>query len=881
MSTITVIVNGTVYCPDQNINGQLLDVVVEGEHIKELVAGGTAMAKYPGSNCVNAKGLIVTPGLIDAHVHVYEHATPLGVSADELCLARGVTAVVDCGSSGSSTFPGLLNFVARKCKTRVYALLNVSTSGLSWAGMAGKRVGGENDNPTELQADTLIERARAHPDVVVGVKVRIQRNCCGGGKTEEQAYKCGLEASAALGLPLMTHHILSNVPSQQCPGYLRTGDIYTHTYHGWHDGGVAEIDPLKHALRVSDAAIEARKRGVLFDLAHGGGAFSWTVAEEFVKQGFWPDTISTDLHAASAAPGPAYDLPTVMSKLLHCGMDLYSVIKSSTITPAKMYGLDKRGLGSLRPGTVADVSVLHLDTSRSIKMEDSHGQLRAVKQILSAAGVMVAGARFDHLITRAKLGNGEGYPKDLVNPDLLFKDLSGTGGCCGSYQDQITKRFQTCPEPFLGLESVLNATGTLTSLGGSRMHPKAVEAARIASEHFVNLPEFIRRAGNELARLAKCPDTHTGYPSTGAATSLALSACACIQLACPHISPKGNMPWRASRDPKGIKELRIIADGSSDVRWMSVIEMTGATIHLVGDIKNVMTEQQLADALNYQEDGVVIVGLFIFAAELGCRGRLTYSQIQKITKASSRPNVPVIVDAAAMLGGQRGPDALWEFTHHPYPADVVMFSGGKSLRSSQSSGIMLGRKDIIAQAAKNGNPNEGSIIRLSKCTKEDIAALLAALRVFVSETPEQRAAVTKGWWKSVEHGKEFFKSCGIDSFCEMPNPDTDGECQPNTIPRLVLNIPGVKPAGSSLEHSNPFDAVKSNIDPKENPTAALRAALAASHPPIIIDVTPSNHPSLTPWILSEAEWQHVLNVTAHLVNVIILGKKPSAVLSNL
>ena len=173
----------------------------------------------------------------------------------------------------------------------------------------------------------------------------------------------------------------------RCPGSLRVGDIYTHTYHGWKS---TIIDVTTG--RVYPDVIEARRRGVLFDLGHGQGSFTWTVAEKCAEVGFWPDFISTDLHSGNT-DGPAYDLTVVMSKMLHVGMSLHDVIKATTFNPAKAIRKDDI-IGSLSIGRKADISVLRLDNV-DLDLEDCVGQIRHLKERLVPVAVWKNGERIE------------------------------------------------------------------------------------------------------------------------------------------------------------------------------------------------------------------------------------------------------------------------------------------------------------------------------------------------------------------------------------------------------------------------------------------------------------------------------------------------------
>ncbi|XP_067016985.1 deacetylase EF_0837-like isoform X2 [Acropora muricata] len=354
-----IIRNGRVIDPANDLN-EIADVGVKEKKITSVVPH----IEERGQEEFDASGCIVTPGLIDCHVHIYQHVTPLGVNVDETCLARGVTSVVDAGSAGATTFPGLLK-------------------------------GGECDSLNQVDPDLCIKCINQNRDLIVGVKVRLSASVANDGANEEEAFRRALSVTAKNNVPLMTHHTFSTVPvvetnleqkSLTCPGSLRAGDIYTHCFHGFPS---TIINP--DTGQIYSDAHNARKRGVLFDMGHGQGSFSWTVAEICAKEGFWPDIISSDLHVESV-DGPAYDLLTVMSKMLHVGMPLIDIIKSVTMTPAAAIGrIDL--IGSLSLGRPADITVIRIEKV-DFDLEDCHAHLRRIKQRFVPVAVWKDGVRF-------------------------------------------------------------------------------------------------------------------------------------------------------------------------------------------------------------------------------------------------------------------------------------------------------------------------------------------------------------------------------------------------------------------------------------------------------------------------------------------------------
>ncbi len=328
----------------------------------------------PGSETVDARGLILTPGFVDLHTHLYQGVSHYGVDADTYCLRRGVTTAVDAGSSGAQTFPGLLRFIVDPAETRILAFLHVAVQGMI------TNLLGELEDLRWGSPDQAIARAREHPEVIVGVKVRLGYQMV--GNDPEPALKLARQAADELGLPLMVHVIDMKRPITWLLGHLVAGDIVTHCFHG-NEGGILQPDG-----RLFPEVARARERGVLFDVGHGIGSFTYRVARAALAQGFPPDSISSDLHAHNVA-GPAYDQATTLSKLLHVGMDLGEVIRATTASPAS--AIRRAGaLGSLAPGREADLTTFELRTG-SWRLTDGEGATETAEQLLVPRLVVRAG----------------------------------------------------------------------------------------------------------------------------------------------------------------------------------------------------------------------------------------------------------------------------------------------------------------------------------------------------------------------------------------------------------------------------------------------------------------------------------------------------------
>ena len=365
---------GRVVDPSQAISAER-DVAISGHTIARLAPN---IPETEARQVLDARGRIVTPGLIDIHVHVYDGVAPLGIPADPNCIAKGVTTAVDAGSAGAHTFPGLRKYVINVVDTRVYALLNISVVGQSTVSLDnphGELLDLRYANPK--LAIRTIERNR---DVILGVKVRLTRNIAGDRDLE--ALKLAREASDAVQLPLMVHIGGTYSPLPLILGMLKKGDVVTHSFRG-APGGI-----LDDRGRILKEVRKAVADGVHLDVGHGAGSFSFDTAEKALAQELLPGTISSDVHQFNVN-GPVFDLATTLSKFLHLGMTLEQVVERAATNPANTFGFPK-GLGTLREGAEADVAVFSLNEGR-FDFLDSLGQKRVGTQKLVPVATVKAG----------------------------------------------------------------------------------------------------------------------------------------------------------------------------------------------------------------------------------------------------------------------------------------------------------------------------------------------------------------------------------------------------------------------------------------------------------------------------------------------------------
>jgi dihydroorotase len=379
---------GRVLDPGQGLDATA-DVCVDDGVITAIGAGpaagpgaGAGAAAGPSAGTaagaagqvVDVSGLIITPGLVDLHTHLYDGVSHYGIDADTFCLRRGVTTAVDAGSSGAQTFPGLRRYVIERAETRILAFLNIAVGGMI------TNLVGELEDIRWASAEQAVARARANPDLIVGIKVRLGRQMVGDDAAP--AMRLAREAADALGLPLMVHVIDMRPPMSWLLPYLGRGDVVTHCYHG-NEGGI-----LGARGAVLPDVLRARERGVLFDVGHGAGSFAYRVARSAIAQGFPPDTVSSDLHAHNVG-GPAFDQATTLSKLLHAGMELTEVIRASTARPADAIRRADR-IGALAPGRAADLTGFELRAG-SWALPDAAGETEVVERLVVPRVVVRAG----------------------------------------------------------------------------------------------------------------------------------------------------------------------------------------------------------------------------------------------------------------------------------------------------------------------------------------------------------------------------------------------------------------------------------------------------------------------------------------------------------
>jgi dihydroorotase len=364
---------GRVIDPSQKLDA-VLDVAFSAGKVARI---GPGLKADTATDDRNVSGAIVTPGLIDLHTHVYWGGTSLGVDAEDFCRQSGVTTAVDTGSAGPGNFAGFRKHVIERSEVRILAYLHVSFAGIyafSWRVMVG-----ESEEIRLMAPIDAVEVANANRDVIVGIKVRVGARA--SGRSGTIPLDIALQVAGEVGVPLMAHIDDPPPTYEEVLERLRPGDVLTHAFRPFPNAPATAQGTVKRAV------IEARERGVLFDIGHGKASFAFKTARAMLANGFLPDTISSDVHAL-CINGPAFDQVTTMSKLLCLGMPLTDVIAASTVNAA--FALKRSELGSLKPGSVGDATVLSIKEGR-FDYVDAVGEYLTGDRKISSDGVVIAG----------------------------------------------------------------------------------------------------------------------------------------------------------------------------------------------------------------------------------------------------------------------------------------------------------------------------------------------------------------------------------------------------------------------------------------------------------------------------------------------------------
>jgi dihydroorotase len=365
---------GRVLDPSQGID-TMADVAFAGGKVAAI---GPGLAS-PGAHIQDVSGRIVSPGFIDLHTHVYWGGTSLGVDAGAIARRSGVTTFVDAGSAGPGNYKGFLKHVIEPSEPRILAYLHVSFAGIF--AFSRRIMVGESGDMRLISPLDAVEVARANRDTIVGIKVRVGRFA--SGDSGVAPLDIALQVADEAGLPLMAHIDEPPPTYEDVIARLRPGDVLTHCFRPFPNSPVAADG------RPRPAVLAARKRGVLFDVGHGMGSFSFEVGRAMLAAGFVPDTISSDVHDLNIG-GPVFEQATTLSKFLALGMPLADVVQATTANPAA--AIRRPDLGTLRPGSIGDATIFSLEPGRH-ELTDSIGNTTIASEHIAISG-SVLGGRF-------------------------------------------------------------------------------------------------------------------------------------------------------------------------------------------------------------------------------------------------------------------------------------------------------------------------------------------------------------------------------------------------------------------------------------------------------------------------------------------------------
>lgn len=369
-----IIKGGRVIDPAQQIDG-VRDVAFTNGRVAEIAAD---IDPASAREVRDVSGKIVTPGLIDLHTHVYWGGTSLGVDAETVARRSGTTTFVDAGSAGAGNIAGFRKHVIEPAAPRILAYLNISFPGIF--AFSKTVMVGECADLALLDARECVRVARDHMDILVGIKARVGAKA--GGNSGLAPLALAIEVGDELGLPVMAH--IDNPPPtrDEVLAALRPGDILTHCFRPFPNAPIHGDDTIRKEI------LEARERGIIFDIGHGYGGFGFRSGKAMLKEGIMPDVISSDVHVI-CEDGPAYDVLACMSKFMALGMSLTDVIAAATLNPAQAMRRDE--LGTLRVGAAGDATIVE-EVSGPVIHTDAIGETIEADSALKHRGMVIGGA---------------------------------------------------------------------------------------------------------------------------------------------------------------------------------------------------------------------------------------------------------------------------------------------------------------------------------------------------------------------------------------------------------------------------------------------------------------------------------------------------------
>lgn len=376
-----LIKNGHVFDPKNNIDG-LMDVGIADGKIATVA---TNISTERAKKVIDATGLYVCPGLIDIHTHVFVGPRPgkfadgvNSVSPDDFSFKAGVTTVVDAGTAGWHNFPEFKKQVIDQSKTRILSFLNIAAYGISGTEVELTKIEKTRHDLDEMDVAKTVEMIGEYPDIIVGVKI---------GHFDGDTwipFDKAIEAAAKTDRPVFVECHLPEYSLKDQLDRMRPGDIITHSYEH-----ITERTPVVDGQgKVLSYVFEAKDRGILFDVGHGGAGFWFDQALPALEQGLWPNSFGTDLHRFSMNAGMK-DMLNLMSKYLNMGMPLNEVLLRGSWYPAK--SIKREDLGNLSVGAEADIAILGLVTGSFGFVDAANNRIKGDRKL--TAEVTIRGGK--------------------------------------------------------------------------------------------------------------------------------------------------------------------------------------------------------------------------------------------------------------------------------------------------------------------------------------------------------------------------------------------------------------------------------------------------------------------------------------------------------
>lgn len=410
---------GKLFDPYNGYYGIEKEILIQGGKIAKI----DDTIKLPeNTRLLELHGEYVSPGFIDIHTHVYTGVS-LGVPPDGVGINCGVTAVVDAGSSGAENFQDFLEKNIKTSKTRVYAALHYAKTGLFCTP--------EADEENKIDLDEAEKICRQYPEFIVAIKARASKSCV--GKLGISSIAKGKQLARRVGVPLMIH--IGNMPPtvEEVLDLAERGDIITHSFHGKKNSLFQEGKPKEQTLL-------ARNRGVLFDVGHGKGSFSWITMKNAKKTGFDPDLISTDLHIESYDE-PVYSLSETLSKMMALGYSLETCVKLVTGCPVR--ALKLKNIGELVLGNYGDFTIFQIQKGEFVFRDSDGSEFRGIQKMVIRYGIIGGEILMDLEKT-----------EELRNRVMqkIWEELEGIREDYKDYEQDMRKVFQLLDKYALSLD---------------------------------------------------------------------------------------------------------------------------------------------------------------------------------------------------------------------------------------------------------------------------------------------------------------------------------------------------------------------------------------------------------------------------------------------